>query len=139
MNAESDREQLRQTVREMVWEVLDGEIFPLLKDFAATRLEVERNPPPSPEKKEPTATIPESMFATLRFEDQKGEKLGEFQVAYRGKNDGKTWDTCFNLLKDRKATIQESFHPPGYLNKYWLYLEPGYDNRIFRKHLEAGK
>lgn len=136
-----DREQVKQIVREAFWELVDSELLPLLQDFVGTRLAVSGSPKESQGKpqKESSAAVPEFTFTVLKYEDQKGEKLGEFQVAYRGKNDGKTWDICFNLLKDQRATIKEAFHPQGYLNKYWLYLEPGYDKRIFRKHLEANK
>lgn len=137
--SQSDREQLRQVVREMVWEVLDGEIFPLLKDFAATRLEVERNPPPSPDKKEPTPTVAESTFTGLKFEEQKGEKLGMYEAAYKGANSPEPWQRCYDILKEAKATIKDSYHPAGFAHKYWIYETPGFNNRIFRQKLEAPK
>ena len=131
MNDE-DAKQVRQLARQVFWEIWDEELLPLLADFTGARLAV------SGSKKEPPATIPESTFSSLRYEDQKGEKLGDFQVAYRAQNSPDAWQHCFNILKANNASIKDSFHLEGYGFRYWIFPDK-YVDRIFRKQLEAPK
>jgi len=129
---DEDAKQVRQLARQVFWEIWDEELLPLLADFTGARLAV------SGSKKEPPATIPESTFSSLRYEDQKGEKLGDFQVAYRAQNSPDAWQHCFNILKANNASIKDSFHLEGYGFRYWIFPDK-YVDRIFRKQLEAPK
>ena len=136
-----DREQVKQIAKEAFWELVDNEVLPLLKDFIGARLTVveSKKEPQGKPQKEPSAAVPESTFTGLKYEDGKGEKLGEFQVAYRAQNSPDAWQHCFNILKANNASIKDSLHLEGYVYRYWIYLEHGYENRIFRKQLEADK
>lgn len=134
--SKEDRELLKQAAREAVWQILDAEIFPLLRDFAATRHDAERIPP-SPGKNESVPDVPESTFSSLKFEEQKGEKLGPYEAAFKGANSPEPWQRCYDILKEAKATIRDSYHPAGFIYRYWIYETQGFENRVFRKKLEV--
>ena len=82
-----------------------------------------------------SSTIPEQTFNVLKWEASKGERLGEFEVAYQNHNIVDQWQHAFNILKANHSTIENSFHGEGYQYHYWLYLDK-YNDRIFRKKLE---
>ena len=87
------------------------------------------------EKKEQQGSqgfVPEQTFQILKFEDAKGEKLGEFQIAYKSSNLPDKWSSAYNILRQNNATIKERYHGPDYEFGYWLYGE----DKIFRQKLK---
>ena len=78
-----------------------------------------------------TVTVPEQTFSILKFEPQKGEKLGEFETAEKKNNTEKNWNHAFNILKAANSTINGRYHGEAYICSYWLYGE-----RIFRQKLK---
>jgi len=83
------------------------------------------------EKKEPTA-VKEETFTILKFEQQKGERLGEFEVAHKSSNLPDKWSHAYNILRQNNATIKERYKGEGYTCSYWLYGE----DRIYRQKLK---
>jgi hypothetical protein len=83
-------------------------------------------------KKEPAATVSEEPFTCLKFEDQRGAKLGEYAVAYRQSNLLDKWNTAFNILRQSNATIKDRYYGSGYHFSFWLYGE----NKIYRQKLK---
>lgn len=75
-------------------------------------------------------TVPEQTFNVLKFEPQKGEKLGEFETAEKKNNTEQNWTHAFNILKAANATINSRYHGPDYVFSYWLYQD-----RVFRQKL----
>jgi len=84
------------------------------------------------EKAPAQSGLSEESFNILKWESQKGERLGDFEVAYKAHNIPDNWQHAYNILKANNATIKNHFGPEGYAHYYWLYLEK-YDDRIFRK------
>ena len=80
---------------------------------------------------EPKAVISEEPFNTLKYETAKGERLGDYEVAYKKSNNTDDWQRCFNVLRANSATIKSHFSEPSWSHFYWLYLEK-YDDRFFR-------
>lgn len=79
--------------------------------------------------------LTEEIFNILKWEASKGERLGDFEVAYQNHNIPDQWQHSFNILKTNKSTIENSFHGEAYQHHYWLYLDK-YKDRIFRKKTE---
>jgi hypothetical protein len=84
------------------------------------------------------ATLPEETFSILKWQDEKGERLGDFQAAYKNMNIPDKWNHAYNILKNNNATIANSFHELGYQFRYWIFPSK-YDDRIFRKKLNEAK
>ena len=84
------------------------------------------------EKPKNVVTVPEQTFDLLKFEAQKGEKLGEFEIADKKNSIAQNWTQAFNILNQNNATINNRFHGPSYIYAYWIYNE-----RIFRKRLKG--
>lgn len=84
------------------------------------------------EKKPPTC-VPEGTFTILKFEQQKGEKLGEFEVAHKSSNLPDKWQHAYNILSRNNVTIKNRYHGKDYAYSYWLYGE----NRIYRQKLKS--
>jgi len=80
------------------------------------------------------AKVPEETFSILKWDDEKGERLGDFQAAYKNKNVLENWQHAYNILKQANAVIGNPFHLEGYQYRYWIYPEK-YGDRIFRKKL----
>ena len=80
------------------------------------------------------ASFPESPTFDLKYEAERGAKLGAYEVGYRSLNLVEKWQHCFNVLKANNAVIRSPFHPEGYTCRYWIYPEK-YQDRIFRKKL----
>ena len=89
-------------------------------------------------KTESKAVLPEDMFHILKWVDEKGVRLGEFQVAYKNMNLVNEWLRCFNILKANSSVINNSFREEGYVYRYWIYPDK-YSDRIFRKKLSEAK
>jgi len=81
--------------------------------------------------------IPEETFSILKWDDEKGERLGDFQTAYKNKNVLESWQHAFNILKQANAVIGNPFCLEGYQFRYWIYEK--YEDRIFRKKLSEAK
>jgi hypothetical protein len=92
------------------------------------------------DKKQVPAPAPsgltEECFSLLKWDPGKGEKLGEFETAFRNSNNIGAWTHAFKVLKANAATIQNHLSPEGFSHYYWLYLEK-YEDRIFRKKREG--
>jgi len=86
----------------------------------------------------PKAVLPEETFNILKWENEKGSRLGDYQVAYKQQNIPEKWQHCFNILKANDSLIANRFHEQGYQHAYWIYPEK-YPDRIFRKKLSEAK
>ena len=85
-------------------------------------------------KTEAEAVLLEDTFNILKWQDEKGVRLGDFQVAYKKMNLPDKWLHCYNILKANSSLISNPFKEEGYVFRYWIY--PGkYEDRIFRKKL----
>lgn len=80
---------------------------------------------------EPSA-VKEETFTILKFEAQKGERLGEFEIASKANNLPDKWSHAFNVLRASNVTIKDRYYEKGYAYSYWLY---GTD-RIYRQKLK---
>jgi len=85
-------------------------------------------------KTEPKARISEKNFNILKWQDEKGSRLGDFQAAYKTHNLPDNWHHAYGVLKANIFLISEPFHKEGYEYRYWIYPEK-YEDRIFRKRL----
>lgn len=74
----------------------------------------------------------EANFMTLKYEAQKGTKLGEFEIAHKKANLDDKWQTAFTILRNSNSTIEDRYHGIDYQYSYWLY---GSD-KIYRKKLQ---
>jgi hypothetical protein len=74
----------------------------------------------------------------LKWVDEKGSKLGDYQVAYKNQNMPDRWLHAWNVLKANNSVIGNPFHEEGYEYCYWIYPEK-YTDRIFRKKLNEAK
>lgn len=79
------------------------------------------------------ATLPEDMFHILKWQDEKGSRLGCYQVADKKHNILDKWQHCFNILRQNNSLIADPFLEEGYQYRYWIYEK--YPDRIFRKKL----
>src|SRR3990170_3525802 len=58
-------------------------------------------------KTQPSQTgLNEEAFNLLKWEVNKGSKLGNFEVTYKAQNPPDTWQHVFNVLKANGATIK---------------------------------
>jgi len=80
----------------------------------------------------------EVAFSLLKWEANRGSKLGEFECAFKASNMPDKWNHVFNILRANNATIKNHFAPEGFAYHYWLYLDK-YQDRIFRKRREPSK
>jgi hypothetical protein len=90
------------------------------------------------EKPKPKVVLSEKTFNILKWQVEKGNRLGEYEVAYKNQNILDSWQHCFNILKQNSAVIGNRFHEEGYGYAYWIYPEK-YEDRIFRKKLNEVK
>lgn len=74
----------------------------------------------------------ELTFTTLKFENQKGNQLGDFEVAYKQNNLPEKWQSAYNILRVNNSTIKDRYYGEGYEYRYWLYSE----GRIYRQKLK---
>jgi len=89
-------------------------------------------------EEKPKVLLPEETFNILKWSDEKGSRLGDYQVAYKAQNLPDKWQHCFNILKTNNSLIANSFHEEGYVYRYWIFPEK-YEDRIFRKKLAESK
>ena len=88
--------------------------------------------PPEVKENDKTAAVQEATFTILKFEQQQGAKLGEFDVAYKPNNLEDKWHHAYNILRNSNATINNRYHGQDYAFSYWLYGE----NKIYRQKLK---
>jgi len=89
-------------------------------------------------EKQAQSGLSEVAFDFLKWEASKGEKLGEFECAFKASNMPDKWNHVFNILRANNATIKNHFAPDGFTYRYWLYLDK-YQDRIFRKRRDSSK
>lgn len=78
------------------------------------------------------AAVKEETFSILKWEKQKGNRLGEYEVAYRTSNLEDKWNHAYGILRQNNATITNRYHGPDYAFSYWLYS----DGKIYRQKLK---
>ena len=90
--------------------------------------------PPGVKENKPAepATVQETTFTILKFEQQTGAKIGEYGVAYKASSIEDKWTHAYTVLRNSNATIKDRYHGEGYEFSYWLY---GAD-KIYRQKLE---
>ena len=81
-----------------------------------------------------SVAVKEETFDILKFETQKGEKLGEYEVAHRASNLPEKFSHAFGILKASNSMINSRYHGPNYSHGYWIY---GAD-KIYRKRFKRG-
>jgi len=136
--SEDDVRLVKQIVKETLYEILEAEfydgVFSLLDavegGIAAFKHQLGVKKGVSAEQPKPVA-VREETFACLKFEPQKGIRIGEFEVAYKENNLPEHWNHAYNILRQANATISNRYHGEGYQHSYWLYGE----GRIFRQKL----
>lgn len=80
---------------------------------------------------EEAAAVKEETFNVLKFESQKGEKLGDFETASSKNNIPEKYNQAYNILAKSNSTINSRYHGAGYQFSYWIY-----GDRIFRQVLK---
>ena len=78
--------------------------------------------------------ILEETFTVLKWQSEKGSRLGDYEVAYKSQNVLDNWVHAFNILKANNSVIGNPFYEEGYQYRYWIFPEK-YGDRIFRKKL----
>jgi hypothetical protein len=79
------------------------------------------------------AAVTEVTFTTLKFDPAKGEKLGDYEIAYQSSNIPDKFTQAYNILKQNNAIIQNRYHGQGYEYSYWIYGE----GKIYRQRLKG--
>jgi len=82
------------------------------------------------------ANVSEVAFTCLKWEDERGARLGNYQVAYKNSNLLDKWLHAYRILEANHAVISNPFKLEGYEHRYWIYPEK-YKDRIFRKKLKG--
>lgn len=72
----------------------------------------------------------EENFSQLSFEAQKGQKLGDYEIADKNRNDPTKWLAAYDILKKTDATIMNRYKGQGYTYGYWVYSN---FERIYRQ------
>lgn len=78
------------------------------------------------------AAVKEETFTCLKYEKQQGQRIGEYEVAYKPNNIPEKFQQAFNILSKNNATISSRYHGEGYAYSYWLYGE----GKIYRQKLK---
>lgn len=76
--------------------------------------------------------VKEETFNILKFDKQQGNRIGEFEVAYKKANIPEKFQQAHNILNKNNATISSRYRGEGYVHGYWLYGE----NKIYRQKLK---
>lgn len=72
--------------------------------------------------------IDEKVFSSLKFEAQQGQKLGQYEIADKIKNNPEDWQKAYDILKKAGATIKDRVKGQNFT--FWLY---GDFERIYRQ------
>jgi len=99
----------------------------MILDGCESRLEVL-----APAEVRQASAVKEETFLTLKWVDQKGEKLGQYETADKKDNPGDSWQSVFNILQKSEASISKRYRGPQYQHGYWLFGQ----DRIFRQRLK---
>jgi hypothetical protein len=130
---EEDVKLIKQKAKEAVYEILETEFydafFNLLDAFEAGIASFKQQ---LGSRKGVAAAVKEETFTCLKFEPQKGVRIGEFEVAYREQNLPEHWNHAFNILRQANATINNRYHGEGYAYSYWLFGE----GKIYRQKMK---
>lgn len=87
---------------------------------------------------EAKVVLSEETFDILKWVNEKGVRLGDFQVAYKNMNLPDKWLHAYSILKANNSLISNSFKDRGYVYRYWIFPSK-YTDRIFRKKIREGK
>lgn len=68
----------------------------------------------------------ETSFTILAWESKKGDRLGEFEIATKERNDPEKYRHALDVLKANNASIEDRFYEPLYLHTYWTYQDTIY-------------
>jgi hypothetical protein len=79
---------------------------------------------------EDVETVREETFNFLAWQQKKGEKLGEFEIATKDGNDPEKYQHALNILKANGATIENRFHEPQFQHAYWTYQDTIYRQKL---------
>ncbi len=93
---------------------------------------IEAMAPPELGLQKAPAAVQEITFTTLKFEQQKGTKLGDYELAYKASNLPDKWMHAINILRNSNATIKDRYCGEDYQYSYWLYGE----DTIYRQKLK---
>ena len=80
------------------------------------------------------SVVSEPTFSILKFESQKGTKLGSYEVAYKANNIVDKWIQALNILRSSNAIIQNRYYGQSYQFSYWIYGE----DKIYRQKRKGG-
>ena len=75
------------------------------------------------------AAVNELTFSTLKWDQQKGAQLGEFDKAYKASNIEEKWKHAFYMLRSSNATIKDRYHGTGYSYSHWIFGQ----DKIYRQ------
>jgi hypothetical protein len=76
--------------------------------------------------------VNEVTFSTLKFEAQKGMRLGEYETADKKNNVSDKFQYAFNVLSKSNSVISNRYSGASYVYAYWIY-----NDRIFRQKLKT--
>ena len=82
--------------------------------------------------KTPTEGLSEETFKILSWQLEKGNKLGEYEVAYKNTNIPDKWQHAYNILRANNSLISNPLKDEVWLYRYWIYSSK-YQDRIYRK------
>jgi hypothetical protein len=88
-----------------------------------------------PQTTKQAAAVTEVTFTTLKFDPAKGEKLGDYEIAYQSGNITDKFTQAYNILHASNATIKDRYHGNGYQFSYWIYGE----GKIYRQKLKENR
>jgi len=77
--------------------------------------------------------VKEETFTVLKFEKQRGNKIGEFEVAYKANNIPEKFQRAYNILEKNNATISNRYRGDGYIFTHWLYGK----DKIYRQKMKS--
>ena len=86
-----------------------------------------------PEMKTELTVVDEITFSHLKFEAQRGAKLGDFEIAHKTANIEDKWQNAYNILRNNNATINDRYHGDTYQYSYWLFGQ----DKIYRQKLKS--
>lgn len=136
---ENDSSSIRRMAREEAREVFETEFLDAFLQYldaldaanVTFRNYFKASKPKREENKEVAAVL-EETFACLKFESQKGAKIGDYEIAHRSNNLSETFNTAFNILSKSNAVISNRYFRSSYAYSYWLYGK----DKIYRQKLK---
>lgn len=73
----------------------------------------------------------EEAFKILSWQQERGDRLKEYEVAYKNSNLPDKWQHVYNILKANNSVIFNPLKDDRWGHKYWIYPEK-YQDRIYR-------